>query len=364
MEMTVGTDTSSVSEGDAGTETLLVESLSRWFGFEALAARLPVDVYPPYLFVATGILLDFGTNVYTQVFTDLTGGVFRNPFGLAIPAFLLLAVYGTRYMHEGQQEAYRRLARRDDVDDGKLKSVSVSLRGKVAVYVVLVATFYVYIVFGLGLESLFAEQGIAQGIVTNFVANPVVYAPVAIEFGLLYISAHVLLPRRVEQADVGLFFFDPRNMGGFKPVGELLKRSYYLYTGFLLLYLAFVYGPSVTGVGDQLTEPGLTEAAFFTGLWAIGLATLSYSIYKTHQIMAAEKERRYAEIEEEIRQVVDNPHDITDASIEDEEQFQEIERRLEQVRTTSEYPTTFTMWTQIGISVLLPQLLQLSVQAV
>jgi len=39
------------------------------------------------------------------------------------------------------------------------------------------------------------------------------------------------------------------------------------------------------------------------------------------------------------------------------------ERQLSEVRATRTYPTTFTMWSQIGISVLLPQVLQLVVRS-
>jgi len=42
----------------------------------------------------------------------------------------------------------------------------------------------------------------------------------------------------------------------------------------------------------------------------------------------------------------------------------EITRQLEHVRSMKEYPTTFTMWSQILVSVILPQILNMSVQFV
>ncbi|WP_049987874.1 hypothetical protein [Halobellus rufus] len=101
----------------------------------------------------------------------------------------------------------------------------------------------------------------------------------------------------------------------------------------------------------------------FTTLWVFGLLTISYSMFKIHSIMKSEREAQLRAIETEIHDIIENPHDISKAEIADPDRLDALEYRLGQIRATSEYPTTFTMWTQIGISVLLPQILQMALQA-
>lgn len=221
---------------------------------------------------------------------------------------------------------------------------------------------YGHVVFVVGLDALVRVRGVVWTVITTFVISPF-YIAVVVEAVLLYLSVHILLPRRLANSDLDVHFLDPRQMGGFRPLGNLLKRSYYLYTAGLLLYLAWIYGPVV--VPDEfvvVAEPGLVEAAFFTLLWITGLATLSYSIHTVHRIMAREKEQKIREIEVELRDTIDDPYDIGTAEIRDLERFDEIQQRLEFVRATGTYPTTFTMWAQILVSVILPQVVQLSVQ--
>jgi hypothetical protein len=191
-----------------------------------------------------------------------------------------------------------------------------------------------------------------------------VYVPLIVEFGLLYIGVHFFLPRRMLKADLDLFFYDPRKMGGFAKVGELLKRSYYLYTAGVILYFTLIYG--VVLLNDYITspypEPSNTLAIMFTVLWLVGLFSIGYSMYRVHTLMSKKKAREIDEIETQIRGMLDDPYDIHNSNLAGNEQLEEIQHRLEQVRATREYPSTFTMWTQIGISVLLPQALQLLVQ--
>jgi hypothetical protein len=79
--------------------------------------------------------------------------------------------------------------------------------------------------------------------------------------------------------------------------------------------------------------------------------------------MARKKSDRIRELETDIIGVVKNPYDIRSSQVIDEEAMSANERQLSQVRASKTYPTTFTMWSQIAVSVLLPQALQLAVQA-
>ncbi|MFC7132082.1 MULTISPECIES: hypothetical protein [Salinibaculum] len=345
------------------TPTLL-ERLASVTRVEWLAGKLPSeDVHSPYLYVAVFIFLDFAV---VNPYSHLTGGVHavvRNPFYIAFYLSIAIAVVGVRYMHRGHVDAISRLTERGICDAATADDYAVTIRTKLLFYGVGLVGFFAYQVFVIGIETVLETQGVG-GIVFTLVLLPACYLPVAIDFVSEYATLHILLPRWLSEQDIGLFFFDPQNMGGFQPIGTLLKNSYYFYTAGLLLYLAFFYGLFVTPLeGRVASPPGAAEASLFTGLWLFGLATLSYSIYKIHRIMTAEREARLRDIESELHDVIDNPHDISNAEITDPDRLDALEYRLDQIRATSEYPTTFTMWTQIGVSVLLPQVLQLTLQA-
>lgn len=347
-------------------DTLLIEWFANQLGFNALAARTSVgESNPAYLYVVTFVLANV---VFGAAYDFLQTGTIRyieQPFIIVLRVGVILGVVGIIIMANDHAKVERRLRRRDQVTDRFTEYRStVPLRGKLAVYAVIVAAFFAYELFVLGVNTILQTQGPVLGILNNLIILPLCYIPVGVELVLVYTSVHILLPRRLANSDLSLFFIDTRNMGGFQPVGNLLKKSYYIYTGGLVLYLVFFYGPVVIAGGPTggPVQTGPVIALLFTMLWLLGVVTLSYSMYRTHRIMAAEKAERLDEIEEELNQAISDPHEISQAEITDPDKLESIQFRLEQVRGTSEYPTTFTMWTQIGISVVLPQVLQLSIQ--
>ena len=343
------------------TPTLL-EHLSNSTRVDRLSELVPISVaQPAYVYVSLFIFLDVGViNTYAHL-TGGTHGMVRSPFMIAFYLGILVAVVGTKYMHSGHVDAMEVLIDRGICDVEHVDDYTLSLRTKVLLYVIGLVGFFSYQTFVIGIDNVLHNQGL-PGVAFTLVLLPGCYLPVAIDFVSEYATLHIFIPRWLREQDVGLFFFDPQNMGGFRPLGTLLKNSYYFYTGGLLLYLAFYYGSVVTPLPGE-RPPGVTEAAMFTGLWLFGLATISYSMYKIHRIMKSEREAQLRAIEEEIHDLIDNPHDISEAEIVDQERLDALEYRLGQIQATSEYPTTFTMWTQIGISVLLPQVLQLALQA-
>jgi len=119
---------------------------------------------------------------------------------------------------------------------------TVSLRTKLLVYVISVVALYTHVVFNVGIANVLAFEGPA-GLVNQLLIWEVAYVPFVVEFALVYFSIHFLVPKGIADAGIGLFYYDPRNMGGFAAIGQLLKRSYYLYTGGLLLFFFLAYGP-------------------------------------------------------------------------------------------------------------------------
>ena len=82
-----------------------------------------------------------------------------------------------------------------------------------------------------------------------------------------------------------------------------------------------------------------------------------------HQFMMRKKTKRIQELQADLKDTIQNPYDIRSSQVTDQEAMEVNERQLSKVRATRTYPTTFTMWSQIAISVLLPQVLQIAVQA-
>lgn len=350
----------------SSSEPLLIEWLASLFGFKRLANQFgDRNISSSYLYVGTFILVNtlFGT-AYRYWQTGVIGFI-ENPFGLALPLGVAVATFGIKYMDDGLQAVEKEVLSKNQVQSGFTDTrSSFSFRTKVSVYLITVAAYLLYEVFVIGIDTLLQSQGPVLAVFYNLFILSLCFIAVGVEFVLVYSSVHFLFPRRLAQSNLKLFFLDARNMGGFQPVGELLKKSYYVYTAGLLIYLAFFYGPVVLAGGPTggAVQTGPLIVVLFTVLWLVGIGTLSYSMYQIHRVMVAEKDARLEEIETKLQEVVSDPYEAEEPEITDTEKLEAIQFHLEQIKNTSEYPTTFTMWTQIGISVILPQALQLSLQ--
>ena len=348
------------------SDELLIERFATLFGFEKVSAILPgPNIYPPYLFVGFFLFLDHGI---IQTFIHFTGGthaLVSNPIIFAGVGAAFLGVFGIRYMSDKYARAIADIRIHDRIDDELTSSFErpISWRLKIVVYFFAVVLLYANILVSIGVPTLLQQRtgALPVHLFNWFFVFQFVYLPIVVEFGLLYYSIHFSIPRRIKRADIGLFFYDPRNMGGFAAIGQLLKRSYYLYTAGLMGFFLLVYGGVLLSRGGEQI-PGLFEFVFFSGAWLVGLVSIGHSMYTMHQIMTKKKQERIRELEAEMRDIIENPYDINASTVSDQDRLEDIERRLEQVRGTRVYPATFTMWSQIAISVLLPQALQLVVQ--
>lgn len=348
-------------------EHLFIDFIAGKLGFQRLANQLPVDVPPAYIFVVSVLLVQYGViDTYNYIIAD-KASVATDPLSILVPIGFVVAVVGIHWMRDSYAEAIASLRVSDQGTDSELSSMFeeiVPIRAKVIGWALGLVLIYLNLFVLLGVSTVIEIEGIAQTLFSNLFVVPFVTVPLLVEFAMLYVGIHVLVPRRIAKADLDLFFYDPRKMGGFAKIGQLLKRSYYLYTVGLLLYFFLIYGPIIFDdiLFTPYPEPSVAIAAMFSLLWLIGVISIGYSMYRVHVIMAAKKEQRIDEIEAELRELLDDPYDINSSNLVNHEKHEEIQHRLEQVRSTREYPSTFTMWTQIGISVLLPQALNLVVQ--
>lgn len=348
------------------SEPMLIEWVAEITAFDKIASKIPFStIYPPYLYLSAFLLLDFGL---INGYNHLTGGehiLLQAPTAVAGIIGVYLAAFGIRYMATQYRDAIDALQVSDrDIDANQKERFShlVSLRLKKLFWVIAAVVLYLHVIVNIGINNLLSFAGPAALLNRLFVWQ-IGYLPFVVEFGLLFYGIHFQLPRRIKHVGLNMFFYDPRNMGGFAPVGQLLKRSYYLYTMGLLLFFILTYGVYIINRGQQAAEPGITEAAFFSASWLLGILSIGYSMWTVHQIMNSKKEQRIREIETEIRDKFENPFDINSSKLPDNEELENLERRMTEVRDTKVYPATFTMWSQITISVFLPQALQIAVQS-
>lgn len=344
-------------------DSLLIEKFASILRFDELSARvLGSGKYGPHLLLGSMIALSYAFRAPL-----LVAEPWRLATSAAIIGGLWLGLIGAIHMRNGYTTAVTKLQldrRPTDHNPSQFETI-VPLRVQIAIYVLAVVATYLNVFFGIGLDTLISEAGTWPIIVRLFVATPLAYIPIIIDVGTMFLGVHFLLPRRLAEKDLNLFFYDPRNMGGFAPIGQLLKRSYYIYTGGLLAYFFFIYIPIIfSGVIDSSYEANPVTAVFFSLAWLVGVVSIGYSMWKVHTLMANKKEQRLQELEEDLQSVIENPYDIRTSSVADEGRLDEITRRLDHVRSMKEYPTTFTMWSQILISVILPQILNMSVQIV
>jgi hypothetical protein len=348
---------------------LLIDRIACRLGFDWFARRLPIEVPPAYVFVTTVLGIQIGIIAPFNYFVADKVSIANDPLSILVPIGLTIAVVGIHWMQDSYAEAIVSLRLPDQETDANQRSTLfeeiIPFRAKLIAWAIGLAIFYLNLFVLLGVSTAIEIEGIVQTLFANAIVVPLVSMPLITEFAMLYVGIHVLMPRRIAKADLDLFFYDPRDMGGFAKIGQLLKRSYYLYTTGLLLYFSLTYGPTIFNdiLYTPYPEPTAPVAAIFTLLWFTGVISIAYSMYRVHVVMASKKVQRINEIEQELRDLLDDPYDINSSNLANHSKREEIQHRLEQVRSTREYPSTFTMWTQIAISVILPQALNLAIQA-
>lgn len=374
---------------DEYQETLLIEWVAERFGVTRLVNLINTNVYAPYLLLGSGIFVAFGLlPVYSYITTGYHSAL-ANPFRpIVISIGLIFSVVSIRYMMNGYAQAISRLdlnQRQLTLSQSQFKRI-VSLRSKVVAFGLSITVYYLSVLIpsiiqavgvdtgfavltalsGRDIQTLIEAEGLVTTVVGQLIVVPLVNIPIILEFVIMFFGLHVILPNRISKANIKLFFHDPRDMGGLNDIGQLLKRSYYLYTGGVLLYFVVAYGPVIFShlVNTPRPTPGRDVVVLFSLVWVIGLGSVTHSFYKIHRIMASEKERRLKEIESDIKALIENPFEIRSSRITNKEAMETKERQLRQIQSTRTYPATFTMWWRLGLSVLLPQALQLAVQGI
>ena len=225
-------------------EQLLIERIADRAGVVALARWLPYEgIYPPYLLVGLSITLAFGILPIVSIVTVGSSSAVSDPITpVSIALGVIVGVVGVRYMADGYVTAVNSLGLQDRPSPSNIDAFRgvVSFRTKLVLYVVGVLVYYLNLFLGPGIQTLIEVDGLIPTVIGQFVLAPLVNLALVVEFATMFFGIHFLLPRRLQNADLDLFFYDPRNMGGLSEIGQLLKRTYYVYTAGVLVYRSCV----------------------------------------------------------------------------------------------------------------------------
>jgi hypothetical protein len=220
---------------------------------------------------------------------------------------------------------------------------------------------------GLSIGHLYEIGGPARVIRFVFVI-PFGYVPILATGIAAYLSAEVLVPRRIKQSDIGLDYLDPEQLGGLRPIGELVKFAYYLVMLALIAYAIATYGPHILGgifEYEAINPPGRLTNITFTTVWAAAVGAMVYGIYVLHRFMAEEKWGKLQLLHRRAYKQLPQPWKIEEFDAANPpEEYERFRGQVDLIASTREYPAKFTMWTQLLIGVLLPKAVQLTLSAI
>ncbi|MFB6084311.1 MAG: hypothetical protein ABEJ94_08715 [Halorientalis sp.] len=346
---------------DATPQRTPVDRLVDRFGGASPVEGVPVVDDPIVLYA---IVVVFCELVLNQTVRYLLGyGYFfvANPLWLLRPITLVGAAMATRLLHDRYATAVEEMNLFERAENPDQFERLTAPRLTVGIVLAGVGFTLANAVFVIGLPALYAAGGVAD-LVQFLVIIPFGYAPIFGVFLSTYLGVEILLPRRIAASDLGLYYHDPENLGGMRPVGELVKLAYYTLIAGLILYAVALYGPYL--LRDYLAwavAPSRIANVLFTGVWIVTLGTMVYGLHTLHTFMRRQKREKIQQLDAAAREIVDRPWDIEQFELPDEsqERYDDLRSRMDLVSATKEYPATFTMWFQLAIGVIAPKAIQL-----
>jgi hypothetical protein len=338
--------------------------------FKQVLDRLPLSPDP---LIAYAVLVSFCEVVILQALRVLEGYppfFVVSPLWLLRPVILIGAAVVTRKLHRSYGLAVEEMALPERVGDASRFERLVPPKLAWG-FVIIGVTFTLgNALFAVGIPTLLSFP--IEGQINWLVIVPFGYVPVFSMFLATYLSIEIIFPHRIDSSEqLGLYYHDPENLGGMRPIGELMKHAYYYLLVGLVLYAIALYGPYLLqGVlaleGGSVPEPGLVTNGLFTGVWALSVGVMMYGIHRIHRFMHREKRERLKKLDALARDHIDQPWNVEDFAIpeESEDTYNDIRARMDLVSATNEYPATFTMWVQLGVGVLIPKAVQLLLSAI
>lgn len=338
-----------------------VDRLVDRIGGESLFRVVPFLDDPIVIYA---VIVVFYEQIINQTIRFATGyGYFalENPLWLLRPITLIGAAVVTQILHDRYAAAIDEMNLIERAENPQQFNKLTSSRLTVGIMIAGIGFTIANALFILGLPTLYDAGGVAD--LTQFlVIIPFGYAPIFGLFLSTYIAVEILVPRRIAASDVGLYYHDPEQLGGMRPIGELVKLAYYFLIIGLILYAIALYGPYLLrGYFSWAVAPGQIANILFTAVWVVTLGTMVYGLHTLHKFMRRQKREKIQQLDNQARDLVDKPWDIEQFELREEaqEDYEDLRTRMELVSATKEYPATFTMWAQLAVGVIAPKAIQL-----
>lgn len=209
----------------------------------------------------------------------------------------------------------------------------------------------------IGFGQIYQDAG-WTGLFGWIVMFGLVYPPIVAQFLAVFFSIELRAPVKLAQSDVGIDFFDPEGIGGLRPIGELIKHAYYYMFAGLIAFLLVMYGPFLAAPEWSTSE---FAGIAFTVVWILTIAVVGFAVFVLHRFMRREKRREKQRLEQELNELAENRWDVREFRIRDDkrEVAEELRTRLDRVSQTKEYPATFSIWSQLLLSIVIPKGFQL-----
>lgn len=348
-----------------GPALTLFEEITGRLGYEKLSDNISILPHPLVLW---GIIVFFVDVIILQGIKEVAGyqaTFLNNPTWLVQPILGLFAPFVVVYLHN----RYTQMLKDIDIDsrtsNPNVFNLLVPQKVRVALYIILVSyTIYIFF-YDISISTVTQIGGLSELIGVGIIL-PLGYGIIFAEFFATYIGILVYLPRKIRRTDFKINFLDPEGLGGLRPAGELMKSAYYFVVIGLIGYAIVLYGPSIVNdiAGWSYDEPGFVQDLLFTSVWILAISTMIYGLSQIHWFMKRTRRRELTRLDKEARDVVEYPFDMEKFEIKNEREYDEIRRQMERINNTQEYPTTFTMWVQISIGIILPKAVQLLLSSV
>jgi hypothetical protein len=342
----------------------LIGDFLYWLGYDRLEDRFS---FVPHPVIFYGLLVVSTGTVGVQGGRMLMGYqpiYFSNPSALINPSLSLVTPFVIVYLHR----RYRQVLEHIDVESRTSKPEAFDNLAPKWLQLGLYSVFFINSVyqFGInqGIDKILQTGGVPE-LFGVLILLPLGHGVIIAEFLATYAGILLFFPRKIRKTDFKINFLDPEGLGGLRPVGELMKSAYYFLMLGLIASAIALYGPSIiSGASGSQYGIGFVQQVLFTLAWLLAIGLVGYGLAQIHWFMKREKRKELTKLDKKARATVDKPFEIQDLEISDEEKYDEIRMRMDYINDTREYPTTFTMWAQLSIGVILPKAIQMLLSAV
>lgn len=342
-------------------EDLWLDRIARRLGFGWLSDLLPRNVPPSYLYA---VILVVTLETIISIRGILVGEpsvYLQNPFFVLQPIGLLGLVYGARSLRRKYHRVMYEMCIEDRTEDpDQFTDIVPNWLPWTLTFIAVTATYIQVALLG-GPVEIYRESGL--GVMLGWtIANPV-WATITVQFMVVYVSIELIAPWRLWKSDIGIDFFDPEGLGGLRPIGELVKHTYYYAVVGLVAYALVLYGPILSAPEWEANQG---TSILFTAVWLGTVATVAFAVFVLHRFMHREKRDELHRLRMLEQEHIDNPwdgkpHESTGAK---EALINDIRQQMDRVSATSEYPATFSIWSQLLLSIIIPKASQLLIAGV